>query len=101
MTHPPDSAEMIPVMAPKETHSGAVRGGESQAHWELKRLALVWAQARKFRIAAAEVSLPAQRYRLDVAACQMEHPGKATAARAASLIRATVIFECKASREDY
>lgn len=44
------------------------RNGETQAHRDLKRLALVWAQTNGFRIAAAEVSLPNRRVRMDVAA---------------------------------
>lgn len=45
--------------------------GETAAHRDLKRLALVWAQTNGFRIAAAEVSLPNHRVRMDIAACPM------------------------------
>ena len=43
-------------------------GGETPAHRDLKRLALVWAQSNGYRVAAAEVSLPNLRIRRDVAA---------------------------------
>ena len=45
---------------------------ETAAHRELKRLALAWAQARGYRVAATEVSLPNYRFRLDVAAYRPE-----------------------------
>ena len=44
------------------------RHSETQAHRDLKRLALIWAQSNGFRVAAAEVSLPNHRVRMDVAA---------------------------------
>jgi hypothetical protein len=46
--------------APNEEQSASApaRGGESAKHRELKRLALIWAQAHGHRAAAAEVSLP-------------------------------------------
>ena len=47
---------------PKSKH------GESHAHRDLKRLALIWAQAKGFRIAAAKVSILNFRVRADVAA---------------------------------
>jgi hypothetical protein len=67
---------------------------ESPAHLELKRLALIWAQANGYPIVAREVSLPNLRFRLDVGAFrpaarrEMGQPGTAAA------------FECKASRTD-
>lgn len=68
------------------------RGGETEAHRELKRLAAAWAIAMGFGICAAEVRLPRSRYRADVAACRAAphrgEPGE------------TVIFECKQSRAD-
>jgi hypothetical protein len=80
---------------------------ESLEHLELKRLALLWAQEHGFPIAAAEVTLPSFRFRLDVAAyC----PGKAQRAgspndrsrpRNRAAVGATVVFECKVSRPDY
>lgn len=54
----------------------------------LKRLALGWAQANGFTIAAAEVRLPKSGYRADVAAC-----GRGKQAR-------TAVFECKQARAD-
>jgi hypothetical protein len=73
----------------------------------LKRLALLWAQEHGFPIAAAEVTLPSFRFRLDVGGyC----PGKAprlpssndrSTARKRAAIGATVVFECKVSRPDY
>lgn len=81
-------------------------GGESQAHRDLKRLALAWAQQQGFRIAAAEVSVP------HLGACRMD-----AAAYRPEFIRqkdtdtkrwvqmpslgATAIFECKSSRADF
>ena len=41
---------------------------ETARHLELKRQALIWAQAHGYRAAAAEVSLPNYRFLLDVAA---------------------------------
>jgi hypothetical protein len=82
-----------------------IAGGETQAHRDLKRQALVWAQANGYRIAAAEVSLPNYRVRMDVAACRMERvrewrdrSGRAVSKAA---IGATAIFECKASASDF
>src|SRR4051812_33328156 len=67
--------------------------GESAAHRELKRLALVWAQARGFRIASAEVSLPTHRYRLDVAACRVERQGRTNSSGSALPPLTMAIFE--------
>ncbi|MEA3210880.1 MAG: hypothetical protein QOE70_3937 [Chthoniobacter sp.] len=68
---------------------------ESARHLELKRLALQWAQRRGFRVAAAEVSVPHLRVRLDVAACRVESRSRSAP------ISATAIFECKQSRSDF
>lgn len=62
--------------------------GETQAHAELKRLALAWAQANGFVVCAGEVRVPKSGYRADVAACS----------RGAS--RRTAVFECKQARAD-
>ncbi len=62
--------------------------GETAAHRELKRLALTWAQARGFALAATEVRVPKCGYRADVAACS----------RGAQ--RRTAVFECKQARAD-
>jgi hypothetical protein len=68
---------------------------ETTRHLELKRLALAWPQQRGFRVAAAEVSVPHLRARLDVAACRIESRSRAGA------ITATAIFECKQARADF
>lgn len=67
--------------------------GESAAHRELKRLALVWAQAHGFEFVAIEVRLPRSGFRADVAAC-MSH--RADAAQPGE----TAVFECKQARAD-
>jgi len=46
-----------------------MKSGETSAHRELKRLALAWAQANGFAIAATEARVPKCGYRTDVAAC--------------------------------
>ena len=85
------------------------KNGESQAHRDLKRLALVWAQANGFRIAAAEVSLPNHRVRMDVAAYKPqriretrrdERTGKERLVWTTK-VGVTAIFECKASATDF
>jgi hypothetical protein len=68
---------------------------ESVRHLELKRLALAWALERGFRVAAAEVSVPHFRARLDVAACRIESRSRS------GVITATAIFECKQARADF
>ena len=76
---------------------------ETSRHRELKRLALAWAQAHGYRIAAAEVSVPNLGVRLDAAAYRPAASAKAKrggghdGARRAT----TVIFECKQSRADF
>jgi hypothetical protein len=68
--------------------SGRVAKGETEAHRELKRLALQWAQTNGFAICACEVRVPKSGYRADVAACS----------RGAE--RRTAVFECKQARAD-
>lgn len=88
---------------PNSTH------GESQAHRDLKRLALLWAQRNGFRIAAAEVSLPNHRVRMDVAAYKPERVREmrrdARTGRERLVwkpaVGVTAIFECKASATDF
>src|SRR4051812_11142831 len=65
---------------------------ESAAHRELKRLALIWAQAHGFRVAALEVSLPNRGARIDLAACRPER---------GSGVPTTAIFEYKAFAPDF
>lgn len=61
---------------------------ETDSHFRLKSLALAWARASGFEIAAAEVRVPRSGFRADVAAC-----GRGGHAR-------TAVFECKQSRAD-
>lgn len=63
---------------------------ETDAHRQLKRLALLWAQAQGYSACALEVSLPRCAYRADVAAYRPQ--GKQTGA--------TAIFECKQALVD-
>jgi len=85
------------------------RNGETQAHKDLKRLALIWAQTNGFRIAAAEVSLPNHRVRMDVAAyrsakirvTKQDERLKTNRLVWKSTIGVTAIFECKASKTDF
>lgn len=85
-----------------------VSGSESPTHRELKRLALIWAQANGYAIAACEVSLPNLRFRLDVGAYR---PSSRREARRdvrlntnrsvlTAAVGVTAVFECKASRPD-
>jgi hypothetical protein len=71
-----------------------MRAAETPEHRELKRLALAWAQRHGYRVAAAEVSVPALGARLDVAACR-------PAPKARGGVGTTIIFECKQSRGDF
>jgi len=66
------------------------RGGETEAHSRLKRLALIWAQRQGYSACAFEVTLPRCRYRADLAAY------RAGAKQSA----ATAIFECKQALVD-
>jgi hypothetical protein len=61
--------------------------GETDRHRELKRLALAWAGARGWGLAAAEVRVPRSGWRADVAAAG-EPDGPCA------------LFECKQARED-
>ncbi len=67
-------------------------GSESDAHRELKRLALGWARSRRLVLSATEVRLPRANYRADVAAATP---------RSLSAGAFTAVFECKASRADF
>jgi hypothetical protein len=66
------------------------RPSETAAHVGLKRLALLWAQARGYSVCAFEVQLPRCRFRADLAAYQPN--GKE--------IGTTAIFECKQAFPD-
>jgi hypothetical protein len=83
--------------------------GETPVHRDLKRLALLWAQTNGFRMAAAEVSLPNHRVRMDAAACR---PQRVRETRRDERLKTnrlvwkptigvTAIFECKASQTDF
>ena len=62
-------AEGITVAAgPGQPGSGSPARGETAAHARLKRLALIWAQARGYSACAVEVTLPRCRFRADIAA---------------------------------
>jgi hypothetical protein len=82
---------------------------ESPEHFQLKRLALIWVRENGYAAAAAEVTLPQFRFRLDVAAYRpattrtTRHDAKTGKERRISVaaIGTTAIFECKASRPDY
>ncbi|MDP9254509.1 MAG: hypothetical protein M3O66_06185 [Verrucomicrobiota bacterium] len=67
----------------------AVRG-ETVAHSQLKRLAVLWAQAQGYSACAVEVSLPRCHYRADVAAFRPM----------TNEMGCTVIFECKQAMPD-
>jgi hypothetical protein len=85
-----------------------VATGETPAHLELKRLALIWAQAHGYPVAACEVSLPNLRFRLDVGAyrpatqriLRRDARRQTNRSVAVAAIGAASIFECKASRAD-
>lgn len=81
---------------------------ESPTHLELKRLALIWAQANGYPIAACEVSLPNLRFRLDAGAYrpgsrrEVKRDARLNTNRSVQVaaVGVTAIFECKASRPD-
>lgn len=62
--------------------------GETPQHARLKSLALSWARANGYAVAAREVRVPRSGFRADVAACASEVGG------------ATALFECKQARAD-
>ena len=81
---------------------------ESPAHLELKRLALIWAQANGYPMVACEVSLPNLRFRLDMGAYR---PGSRRVSKrdvrlntnrsvSIAALGIAAVFECKASRSD-
>lgn len=71
----------------------ASSAGESVAHFNLKRAALLWAQQNRFPVAAWEVRVPLSPYRADVAAYR---PGEVS-----EEVGVTAIFECKQARSDF
>jgi hypothetical protein len=66
--------------------------GETQLHWNLKRLALIWAQQQGYSVCGAEVRLPRSAFRADLAAYR-------PSTKDAPAVSA--IFECKQSRADF
>ena len=68
-----------------------IRNGETEAHSQLKRLALLWAQQQGYTACALEVTLPRCRYRADLAAYRPNR--KQSAATSA-------VFECKQALVD-
>lgn len=76
--------------------------GETVAHRELKRLALAWARAAGFLIAAAEVRVPRSGYRADAAACAPLCRTKVAMAAPndGGLAGRCAVFECKQARAD-
>jgi hypothetical protein len=66
------------------------RRAETATHAQLKRLALLWAQAQGYSACAAEVTLPKCHYRADVAAYRPGLKGNGS----------TAIFECKQALPD-
>jgi hypothetical protein len=82
---------------------------ESPAHRDLKRLALAWAQAQGYGVAAAEVSLPNYRFRLDVAAYKphrmrtFRRSDRSNSGKLVweSTVGLTAVFECKVSKPDF
>jgi hypothetical protein len=78
---------------------------ETEAHRQLKMLALRWARQNGYRIAAAEVTVHEFRFRLDAAAYKpVSWTGQKllkVSAAGQSVLGSTVIFECKQSRADF
>ncbi len=68
--------------------------GETEAHRNLKRAALFWAQVQGYSVAGMEVRVPASNYRADVAAYRPQ-PGLGEE------LGHTAVFECKQSRPDF
>ena len=92
-----------------DIHVAAMSQSETAAHLELKRLALAWAQTQGYRAAAAEVSLPGYRFRLDVAGYRPQriratvHDDRLKTRRLVwqQAIGVTAAFECKVSKPDF
>jgi len=65
---------------------------ESEAHGELKEMALQWAREHRLLLGGVEVRLPRSNYRADAAAATP---------RVLSDNAVTAVFECKVSRADF
>jgi len=76
--------------------------GETTRHRELKALARLWAVEQGMTLAAAEVSFPHRRFRVDIAACCPERkvPSRKTVASVARVLKGAAVFECKQVRGD-
>lgn len=84
-------AEGITVAAgPDQPGADSPARGETAAHTRLKRLALIWAQARGYSACAMEVTLPRCRFRADIAAYRPN----------GNEIGTTAVFECKQAFPD-
>jgi hypothetical protein len=86
----PTAAEDSGNYTPKPVRGSNRKLGETAAHAGLKRLALLWAQARGYSVCAFEVQLPRCRFRADLAAYRPN--GKE--------IGTSAIFECKQAFPD-
>ena len=75
-----------------------MKGGETAAHAELKRLALAWAQTNGFAMATPEVRVPRCGFRADVAAYAPVR--RDAAAGHGWTAPRTAVFECKQARAD-
>ena len=73
--------------------------GETENHRRLKALALAWARANGFAIAACEVRVPRSGYRSDVSAYAPLRRDEAARGRGWTTAR-TAVFECKQARAD-
>jgi hypothetical protein len=78
--------------SPVPHNAGNMASGESNAHQNLKRLAVAWAQQHGYAAVATEVMLPRSGYRADVAAYRSGQRGS---------IGMTAVFECKQARADF
>ena len=84
-------AEGITIaIGPGHSGSSSPARGETAAHMRLKRLALIWAQARGYSACAVEVTLPRCRFRADIAAYRPHR----------NEIGITAVFECKQAFPD-
>lgn len=84
------AARVAGAADPDQLAAGSPERGETVAHMQLKRLALIWAQARGYSACAMEVSLPRCRFRADIAAYRPN----------GNEIGSTAVFECKQAFPD-
>jgi hypothetical protein len=76
--------------------------GETPQHIGLKTLAVAWARQQGMPIAAAEVSFPHRKFRVDAAACAptLKAPSRSPKTSLTSVLKASAVFECKQARSD-